>query len=67
MHWKSMEVDGAEGAGSEYKVSEAVKTIRTCQNSLGQNGTHLGLLLLHVGPTSDGFGGQAFMEHYTGP
>jgi hypothetical protein len=46
-------------------VSEAVKTIRTCQNSLGQNGTRLGLLLLLVGPNGDGFGGQAFMEHYT--
>jgi hypothetical protein len=38
--------------------------IRTCQNSLGQNGTCLGLLLLLVGPNGDGFGGQAFMEHY---
>jgi hypothetical protein len=25
----------------------------------------LGLLLLLVGPNSDRFGGQAFMEHYT--
>jgi hypothetical protein len=58
--------DGADGAGSEYKVSEAVKTVRTCQNSLGQNGTHLGLLLLLVEPNGDGFGGQAFMEHYNG-
>jgi hypothetical protein len=32
---------------------------------LGQNGTHLGLLLLLVGPNGDGFGGQASMEHYT--
>jgi hypothetical protein len=54
--------DGADGAGSEYKVSEAVKTVRACQNLLGQNGTHLGLLLLLVGPN----GGQAFMEHYNG-
>jgi hypothetical protein len=32
MHWKSMEVDGAggaDGASSEYKVSEAVKVVRT--------------------------------------
>jgi hypothetical protein len=68
MHWKSMEADGADGAdrvGGEYKVSEAVKTVRTCQNLLGQNGTHLGLLLLLVGPNGDGFGGQACMEHYT--
>jgi hypothetical protein len=28
-------------------------------------GTCLGLLLLHVGPNGDGFGGQAFMENYT--
>jgi hypothetical protein len=39
--------------------------VRTCQSSLGQTGTRLGLLLLHVGPHSDGFGGQAFMEHYS--
>jgi hypothetical protein len=61
MHRKSTEVDGA---GGEYKVSEAVKMVRTCQNSLGQDGTCLGLLLLHVGPNGDKFGGQAFMEHY---
>jgi hypothetical protein len=67
MHQKSTEVDGADGAdgaGGEYKVSEVVKMVRTCQNLLGQNGTHLGLLLLHVGPNGDRFGGQAFMEHY---
>jgi hypothetical protein len=58
--------DGAGGASSEYKVSEAVKAVRTCQNSLGQDGTCLGLLLLHVGPNGDRFGSQAFMEHYTG-
>jgi hypothetical protein len=46
-------------------VSEAVKTVRTCQNLSEQNGTCLGLLLLHVGPNGDGFGGQAFMEHYS--
>jgi hypothetical protein len=39
--------------------------VRTCQNSLGQNGTHLGLLLLHVGPNGNRFGGQALMEHYS--
>jgi hypothetical protein len=39
--------------------------VRTCQSSLGQTGTCLGLLLLHVGPHGDGFGGQAFMEHYS--
>jgi hypothetical protein len=69
MHRKSTEADGADGAdgaSGEYKVSEAVKTVRTCQNSLGQNGTHLGLLLLLVGPNGDRFGGQAFMEHYNG-
>jgi hypothetical protein len=68
MHRKSTEAgraDGADGAGGEYKVSEAVKMVRTCQNSLGQNGTRLGLLLLLVGPNGDGFGGQAFMEHYS--
>jgi hypothetical protein len=61
MHRKCMEADGAS---SEDKVSEAVKMVRTCQNLLGQNGTRLGLLLLLVGPNGDGFGGQAFMEHY---
>jgi hypothetical protein len=69
MHQKSMEADRADRAdraSGEYKVSEAVKVVRTCQNSLGQDGTCLGLLLLHVGPNGDGFGGQAFMEHYTG-
>jgi hypothetical protein len=37
MHWKSTEVDGADGAGSEYKVSEAVKwseLVRACQDRL---------------------------------
>jgi hypothetical protein len=57
--------DRADGASSEYKVLEAVKWSELCQNSLGQNGTRLGLLLLLVGPNGDGFGGQAFMEHYT--
>jgi hypothetical protein len=57
--------DRADGDGSEYKVLEVVQTVRTCQNLLGQNGTCLGLLLLHVGLNGDGFGGQAFMEHYT--
>jgi hypothetical protein len=66
MHWKSTEADRADRVSSEYKVSEAVKTVRTCQNSLGQNGTCLGLLLLLVGPNGNGFGGQAFMEHYIG-
>jgi hypothetical protein len=56
--------DRADRAGSEYKVSEPVKAVRTCQNLLGQNGTHLGLLLLLVGPNGDIFGGQALMEHY---
>jgi hypothetical protein len=28
------------------------------------DGACLGLLLLHVGPNGDVFGGQAFMEHY---
>jgi hypothetical protein len=68
MHWKSMEADRADradGAGGEYKVSEAVKMVRTCQNLLGQDGTCLGLLLLHVGPNGNKFGGQAFMEHYS--
>jgi hypothetical protein len=46
-------------------VSKAVKAVRTCQNLLGQNGTHLGLLLLLVGPDGDEFWGQAFMEHYS--
>jgi hypothetical protein len=65
MHWKCTEADGADRAGSEDKVSEVVKAVRTCQNSLGQNGTRLGLLLLLVGPDGDKIGGQAFMEHYS--
>jgi hypothetical protein len=71
MHWKhrnASEEHGADGTdrdGGEYTVLEAVKTVRTCQNLSEQNGTRLGLLLLHVGPNGDGFGGQAFMEHYT--
>jgi hypothetical protein len=64
MHRKCTEADGADGAGSEDKVSEVVKAVRACQNLLGQNGTRLGLLLLLVGPDGDKFGGQAFMEHY---
>jgi hypothetical protein len=40
--------------------------VRTCQSLLGQTGTRLGLLLLYVGPHGDRFGGQAFMEHYSG-
>jgi hypothetical protein len=69
MHRKSTEADRADRAdraGGEYKVLEVVKVVRTCQNPLGQDGTCLGLLLLHVGPNGDGFGGQAFMEHYNG-
>jgi hypothetical protein len=69
MHWRSMEedgADGADGARGEYRMSEAVKVVRTCQNLLGQDGTGLGLLLLHVGPNGDRFGGQACMEHYIG-
>jgi hypothetical protein len=34
MHQRSMEVDraaGADGARGEYKMSEAVKAVRTCQ------------------------------------
>jgi hypothetical protein len=57
---ESMEVDradGPEGASSEYKVSEVVKAVRTCQNPLEQDGTCLGLLLLHVGHNGDRFGG----------
>jgi hypothetical protein len=60
-----MEVDGADGADGEYKVLEVVKAVRTCQNSSGQDGTCLGLLLLHVGPNGDGFGSQAVMGHYS--
>jgi hypothetical protein len=57
---KSTEADGAvgdDGAGGEYKVSEAVKAVRSCQKLLGQDGTRLGILLLLVGPNGDGFGG----------
>jgi hypothetical protein len=67
MYQKSPEADRADRAdraSSEYKVSEAVKVVRTCQNLLGQDGTCVGLLLLHVEPNSNGFGGQGFMKHY---
>jgi hypothetical protein len=56
VHRKSMEADGADGASGEYKVSEAIKAVRTRQNPLGQDGTCLGLLLLHVGPNSNIWG-----------
>jgi hypothetical protein len=55
----------SRGGTLEVEVEVAVKTVRTCQNLLAQNGTCLGLLLLYVGPNGDGFGGQAFMEHYS--
>jgi hypothetical protein len=35
MHWRSTEADGAaraDGARGEFKISEAVKVVRTCQN-----------------------------------
>jgi hypothetical protein len=47
-----------------WRQSKQSELVRTCQNLSGQDGTCLGLLLLHVGPNGDGFGGQAFMEHY---
>jgi hypothetical protein len=47
------------------KCQRRSKRSELCQNSLGQDGTRLGILLLLVGPNGDGFGGQAFMEHYT--
>jgi hypothetical protein len=53
-----MEADGADGddgGSGEYKVSEVVKMVRTCQSLSEQNCTHLGLLLLHTGPNGDGF------------
>jgi hypothetical protein len=39
---------------THWRQSEQSELVRTCQE----------LLLLHVGPNGDGFGGQAFMEHY---
>jgi hypothetical protein len=48
MRRKCTEVDGADGATVNTHVLEAVKVVRTCQNSLGQNGTCLGSLLLLV-------------------
>jgi hypothetical protein len=66
MHQRSTEVDG-DGAGGEQSIntSEVIRAVRTCQNLSGRDGTCLGLLLLHVGPNGDGFGGQAFIKHYT--
>jgi hypothetical protein len=49
----------------ELAVKTKCRRWSNSQNLLGQNGTRLGLLLLLVGPNGDGFGGQAFMEHYT--
>jgi hypothetical protein len=68
MRQKSTEADGDDGDDGDsgkYKASEVVKMVRTCQSLSEQNCTCLGLLLLHVGPNGDGFGGQAFIEHYT--
>jgi hypothetical protein len=71
MHRKSMEADGADGAdgadradrdGGEYT---SVRGGQSGQNLFEPDGTCLGLLLLLVGPNSDEFGGQAFMEHYS--
>jgi hypothetical protein len=61
MRRKSTEADGADGHG-EYT---SVRGGQSGQNSFELDGTRLGFLLLHVGPNSDKFGGQAFMEHYS--
>jgi hypothetical protein len=50
--------------GGGINTLEVVRAVGTCQHLSGQDGTCLELLLLHAGPNSDGFGGQAFMEHY---
>jgi hypothetical protein len=55
----------AHGGGA----SEAAACIgggQSGQNLSELDGTCLGLLLLHIGPNGDGFGGQALMEHYNG-
>jgi hypothetical protein len=39
---------------------------RNASEEHGSGRSRLGLLLLLVGPNGDGFGGQAFMEHYSG-
>jgi hypothetical protein len=62
MHRKSMEADRADGHGEYTSVGGG----QSGQNSFELDGTRLGFLLLHVGPNNDKFGGQAFMEHYTG-
>jgi hypothetical protein len=50
------------------RVSEAacIGSGQSGQNLSELNGICLGLLLLHVRPNGDGFGGQAFMEYYSG-
>jgi hypothetical protein len=53
MHWRwrHWSVGGAQRWTELPELSELDETC-------------LGLLLLHVGPNGDRFGGQAFMEHY---
>jgi hypothetical protein len=58
MHWRHQ--------NASQNALEVIKAVRICQNSLGQDNTHLGLFLLHLGPNGDRLGGQAYMEHYTG-
>jgi hypothetical protein len=70
-HWNALEVHGGRQSWQSWQSQQWIqsvgggKTVRTCQNLLGQNGTRLGLLVLLVGPNGDGFGSQAFMEHYS--
>jgi hypothetical protein len=68
-HWRHTEVDGARGA----QVLEAVRMVRTHPRQMeqseligkGWNLSGVASFLLHVGPSGDGFGGQAFIKYYT--
>jgi hypothetical protein len=62
MHWKHTEVDRADRAdsGGEQSINtlEVVRVVGTYQNLSGQDGTCPELLVLHIGPNGDGFGGS---------
>jgi hypothetical protein len=48
-----------------WRWMQSVGGSQSSQNWLRQDGTCLGLLLLHVEPNGNRFGGQAFIEHYS--
>jgi hypothetical protein len=64
-HWNALEVHRSGWSWRSRGEYISVGGGQSGQNSFELDGTCLGLLMLHVGPNSDKFGGQAFMEHYT--